>query len=250
MRVGIRRAATILVGAGVLVLAWAALVWVWQDPFTAVYTLWQQHRLQGQYAQVQRAWVAHHPARPDAPTVASEKAMVASDAGAFQRQAKLGQAIGKISIPRIGLNMILVYGTDHDSLIRGPGVDPRGRLPGANRLVYIAGHRTTYLAPFAHIDEIQKGDLIRIEMPYGTFVYRAFRHEIVPADDMAVLRSPHHELLRLQACHPRFFATHRYLVDAKLVQVELPHARGWTVASMPLLAPARSRRQLAHAATG
>jgi LPXTG-site transpeptidase (sortase) family protein len=56
-------------------------------------------------------------------------------------------------------------------------------------------------------------------MPYATFVYRATRHTVVPADDLAVLKSPKHEELILQACHPRFFATHRYLVYASLVSV-------------------------------
>jgi sortase A len=85
--------------------------------------------------------------------------------------------------------------------------------------VYIAGHRTTYLAPFSHIDAIRDGDVIRLQMPYATFVYRAFMHRVVKASDMSVLRSPNHEVLELQACHPRFFATHRYIVYAKLVSV-------------------------------
>ena len=94
-------------------------------------------------------------------------------------------------------------------------------MPGQNRLVYIAGHRTTYLAPFSHIEQIRPGDPITLEMPYATFRYRAVRHVIVPADDLAVLRSPRHELLALQACHPRFFATHRYIVYARLRSVKL-----------------------------
>jgi sortase (surface protein transpeptidase) len=57
-------------------------------------------------------------------------------------------------------------------------------------------------------------------MPYGTFLYRVVRHLIVPATDLAVLRSPRRELLALQACHPRFFATHRYIVYAHLVAVD------------------------------
>src|SRR5204863_2323175 len=126
---------------------------------------------------------------------------IAADAATFRRETHSGQAIGRIVIPRLGLHMILVDGTDHDSLTRGPGRDLRSYMPGQNRLVYIAGHRTTYLAPFAHIDAIRAGDYIRLELPYGPFVYRAFRHEIVPATDMAMLRSPKHELLRLQACH-------------------------------------------------
>jgi sortase A len=92
-------------------------------------------------------------------------------------------------------------------------------MPGQDRLIYIAGHRTTYLAPFSHIDAMRAGDIIRLEMPYATFVYRAFKHRIVAATDLAVLHSPTHEVLLLQACHPRFFATHRYLVYAKLVSV-------------------------------
>jgi sortase A len=93
-------------------------------------------------------------------------------------------------------------------------------MPGQNRLVYIAGHRTTYLAPFSHIDDIRPGDYIRLQMPYATFVYRAYTHRIVLANDLSVLRSPRHELLELQACHPRFFATHRYIVYARLVAVQ------------------------------
>ena len=115
--------------------------------------------------------------------------------------------------------MVLVNGTDHDSLTHGPGRDPQSFMPGQNRLVYVAGHRTTYLAPFSHIDAIRPGDTIRLELPYATFTYRATRHRIVAASDLSVLRSPRHELLELQACHPRFFATHRYIVYAALVSV-------------------------------
>ena len=61
--------------------------------------------------------------------------------------------------------MILVDGTNHDALVRGPGVDRRTHLPGEGQLVYVAGHRTTYGAPFAHIDRLRKGDLIEMEMP-------------------------------------------------------------------------------------
>jgi sortase (surface protein transpeptidase) len=56
-------------------------------------------------------------------------------------------------------------------------------------------------------------------MPYSTFVYRAGWHRVVTADNVSVLRSPRHELLALQACHPRFFASHRYIVYARLVSV-------------------------------
>ena len=56
-------------------------------------------------------------------------------------------------------------------------------------------------------------------VPYGTFSYRVTRHLIVRDNDVSMLRDRGHEVLRLQACHPRFFATHRYIVDAKLVSI-------------------------------
>jgi sortase A len=116
--------------------------------------------------------------------------------------------------------MILVNGTDHDSLTKGPGRDRRTYMPGEGQLVYIAGHRTTYLAPFAHIERLRSGNSVTLEMPYGTFLYRVFKHEIVDANDLAVLRSNGHDVVALQACHPRFFASQRYIAYARLVRVE------------------------------
>jgi sortase A len=214
-----RRIGTGLVIVGVAGLAWVLVVWQWQDPFTALYTKYEQHRLARQYSHLASTWQA--PATADA-------AAVARAAAAYRRDTHAGEAIGKIVIGRLGLHMILVDGTDEGSLEKGPGRDLRTYMPGQDRLVYIAGHRTTYLAPFAHINDIRAGDYITLELPYGTFLYRAFRHEIVPATALGVLRSPRHELLRLQACHPRFFASHRYIVDARLVHVTLPDGRSYS----------------------
>jgi sortase A len=217
MRRVLRLVGLVMIVGGVLGLAWSVTVWQWQDPFTGLYTRWEQRHLSSEYSGLAKQWKPPSHARVD------ERAAVQRDATAFRRGTHAGEAIGRIVIGRIGLSMVLVDGTDHDSLRKGPGRDLRTFMPGENRLVYIAGHRTTYLAPFAHIDDIRPGDYIRVEVPYATFVYRAFRHVIVPATDLAMLRSPKHELLRLQACHPRFFATNRYIVDARLVSV---HPRG------------------------
>jgi sortase A len=102
-------------------------------------------------------------------------------------------------------------------------------MPGEHELVYIAGHRTTYLAPFSHIEHLRRGDLVTLTMPYGTFVYRITHHVIVPGDDLAVLKSHHREVIALQACHPRFFATHRYIAYASLVHFSLPDGKGFDV---------------------
>jgi sortase A len=120
-------------------------------------------------------------------------------------------------VPRLKLNAVVVNGTDTSSLRKGPGRDPRSFFPGQGALVYIAGHRTTYAAPFSHIDELVRGDRVTLDVPYGRFVYAVTSHSIVAADDLSVLRSHGHEVIALQACHPRFFATQRYIVWARPV---------------------------------
>jgi len=203
---------------GALALVWVVVVWRWQDPFTGLYTRWEQHKL-AQQLQHELA-TSPGPKFARSEPLSAEARAIELAATRFHHDAGVGQAIGRIVVTRLGLNMVLVNGTDEASLERGPGRDLRSYMPGQNRLVYIAGHRTTFLAPFSNINQMRPGDLIRLEMPYGTFVYRVFGHRIVPADDLSVLKSPRHELLVLQACNPRFFATQRYLVDARLALVE------------------------------
>jgi len=213
----------VLAAIGLLALSWVFVVWRWQDPFTALYTMWEQHKLAQQLQHEMGAEPA--PKLAHAESAGADARAIKLAAARFRRTAGVGQAIGRIIIPRLGLNMVVVNGTDDASLERGPGRDLRSYMPGQDRLIYIAGHRTTFLAPFSHIDAIRPGDPIKLEMPYGTFAYRAVRHVIVPADDLAVLKSPLHELLALQACNPRFFATQRYIVYGRLVAVEARNGR-------------------------
>ena len=215
MRKASRIFGSLLIVAGVLTLAWVVVVWRWQDPFTALYTHFEQARLSNTYEK--RANAFH--ARPTHGDLVSVQRQVASEARAYQRTLRTGDPVGRLHIGRIGLNMVVVQGTDHESLKKGPGHYVRSGLPGEGQLIYIAGHRTTYLAPFATINNIRVGDYIRFELPYGTFTYRATRHYVVADNAIAALKDTGTEILRLQACHPRFFATHRYLVDATLVGV-------------------------------
>jgi len=216
MRGRVHLLGTVLAVAGVLTLGWALLVWQWQDPFTALYTTWKQHQLASQYDKRARSFTT----TISGPTVKAERAGIAREAKLYRMSSKRGQVIGRLRVPRMGVNMLLVNGTDHDTLKKGPGRDERTFMPGEDRLVYIAGHRTTYLAPFSHIDRLRRGDRVTIEVPYGTFIYAVTRHRIVKSTDLSVLRSPRHELVELQACHPRFFASHRYIAYAKLLRVE------------------------------
>jgi len=209
---------TLMILAGVLTLGWVVVVWQWQDPFTALYTHWQQSRLSHAY---ERRVEAFHPTLPPAKhrDLAAVERSVATEARAYGRTLHEGDAVGRIRIGRIGLKMVVVQGTDHDTLKKGPGHYLASGLPGEGELIYIAGHRTTYLAPFAYINAIKVGDYVSLEVPYGTFTYRVTRHYVVPADQVSILQNHGREILRLQACHPRFFATHRYIVDARLVGV-------------------------------
>jgi sortase A len=218
-----RIAGTVLIVAGVLMVAWTVVVWRWQDPFTALYTRYQQHKLASSYQHLLASFPAPHYAA--GATLAEARSEVRSEARTYRLHAKPGSAIGRIRIPRLGLNMVFVNGTDHETLKKGPGRYLGSFMPGEGQLIYVAGHRTTYLAPFSHIDSLRRGDRVTLAMPYGTFEYSVTRHVIVPADDLAVLRSHGREVLALQACHPRFFATHRYIAYAKLVRFSLPSGR-------------------------
>jgi sortase A len=224
---------TLMLVGGVAVLVWVLVVWRWQDPFTALYTTWKQHQLSQSYDRRAKAYRLPEPSPKTAAARVVSAGQIRGEARRYRLASKRGQAVGRLHVPRLGLNMVVVDGTDHDSLMKGPGLDRRSYMPGEGQLVYIAGHRTTYLAPFAHIERMKAGDSVTIEVPYGTFHYRVFTHRIVQADDLAVLHSRGREIVELQACHPRFFASHRYIVYARLTRID---PRG----AAPMRAPARS----------
>lgn len=224
---------TLMLVGGIAVLVWVLVVWRWEDPFTALYTTWKQHQLSQSYDRRVKAYRLPEPSSKTASARVVTAGQIRAEARRYRLASTRGQAIGRLHVPRLGLNMVVVDGTDHDSLMKGPGLDRRTYMPGEGQLIYIAGHRTTYLAPFAHIERMKAGDPITIEVPYGTFHYRVFTHRIVQADDLAVLHSRGREIVELQACHPRFFASHRYIVYARLAQID---PRG----AAPLRAPARS----------
>jgi sortase A len=216
MRRTARILGAVLAVAGVLALAWAITVWRWQDPFTGLYTRYEQGKLA---RSLDRQFSAYRPLTKRLASRQDWQHEVAVAAARYRRATHAGEAIGRILVPRLGLNMVLVDGTDEASLEKGPGRYLGSGMPGQGRLVYIAGHRTTYLAPFSHIDSLRRGDRVTLELPYARFVYRITGYRIVPSDDLAVLRSHGHESLELQACHPRFFATHRYIAYALPVRV-------------------------------
>ena len=129
-----------------------------------------------------------------------------------------GDALGRIRLPAIAASFVMVQGTDGASLRKGPGHYPETALPGEPGTVAVAGHRTTYQAPFRRLDDLDVGDEVRLEMPYGTFSYRVERTRIVPADALWVTRSVGHPQVVLTACHPLYSAAQRIVVFARLVR--------------------------------
>ena len=235
VRLVARISGSLLIGAGALGLGWALLVWQWQDPFTALYSAHEQARLSESYARLVASY-GPFSARPTgratpARQATSAASLVRREAYRLRPTLRPGPPLGRLRARRLGLSAVVVAGTDVESVQKGPGWYTGSFLPGEGELVYVAGHRTTYLAPFARIDRLQPGDLVRLEMPYATFLYRVRRHVIVPASDVGRLRSRGREVLALQACHPRFFATQRYIVYAEPVRVAPRHGRPYAIAA-------------------
>jgi sortase A len=226
MRRAARILGTLMVVAGIGALAWAITVWQWQDPFTAALNELEQRELADRFEQS----LEERDSRLAARGAAGETLPAA--AAAWRRQAKRGDAVARLRLPSIGVDEIVVNGTDSASLERGPGRYLGSAMPGEGELVYLAGHRTTYGAPFSRIDSLRKGDRVFLETPYATFEYAVTGHRIVPATQVSVLRSKGFEQLALQACHPRFFATHRWIAYAKPVRVT---PRGGTTATAEAL---------------
>jgi sortase A len=243
VRRAIRILGTLLVASGICLLLWSGIVWRWQDPFTALYTTYQQHRLAEGFDQRLAAYAPSVELRRSAAGsgtawIVQEERLVAKEARAYRKRLRAGDPLGRLRVPRLHLSILVVAGTDHNSLTKGPGWYMGSFLPGEGQLIYIAGHRTTYLAPFAAIQSLRPGDTATLELPYGTFVYRITGHAIVASDDLAQLRSHGREVLALQACHPRFFATHRYIAYARPVRVLPRGGRPYSAKSQPTPATA------------
>ena len=145
---------------------------------------------------------------------------MAAAAKALARSRRDGQAVAELRIARIGLHAIVVRGTSPADLREGPGLIAGTPLPGERGTTAIAGHRTTYGAPFRHLDALRRGDAITLRLPYASFRYRVEGRRIVDPGDLSVLRRVGHDRLVLSACHPLFSAARRIVVLARLTGVD------------------------------
>jgi sortase A len=236
----LRILSTALITAGIVILADVGATLLWKEPLSSVYASIKQ----GEAEDELQALEERFPSPADLRAVAGAKNLeqrVKQLADLFEDEIRHGEAIGRIHIARIGLDIVVVEGTDTASLQKGPGhytlaesldlarQGDGSALPGQHKTMGIAGHRTTYLAPFRRINEIRDGDEIVLEMPYATFTYEVQKHEIVDPSAVRIVRNVGYDRLVLTACHPLYSAAHRWAVFAKLTQISLfaPGNRIW-----------------------
>jgi sortase A len=215
MRRVLRICSTVLIVAGALLLADGVATVLWQEPVSSLYARAQQDRLGDELAELERAVPAPVERRVLA-RLSDARRRLSFAARAMGRRAEAGDALGRLRAPAIGLSTVVVQGTAAGDLRDGPGHYPGTPLPGQRGTVAIAGHRTTYGAPFRDVDDLEPGDRIELDMPYGHFAYRVERTRIVPPSAVEVVRRVTYDRLVLTACHPLYSAAERIVVFARL----------------------------------
>jgi sortase A len=199
MRAALRFVASVMMVSGALLITDAAITLLWQEPVSAFVAERQQAKL--------------------------KDALFDPPDRVLRREPLEGDAIARIEIPAIGVSEYVVEGTDTGDLRKGPGHYPETPLPGDPGTAAIAGHRTTYGAPFRNIDDLERGGVIRVDMPDGRFVYRVEETKIVDDSDLSVLEPVGHRRLMLSACHPLYSAAERVIVFARQVRRESSRVR-------------------------
>jgi sortase A len=199
---------------GVALIADGLLTIFWQEPLTALQQAHSQAALRTDLPRLQQIL--------DQEVPASSRLMpttrVHRQATRLLNERSSGSAIGTLDIPKIGLKTVIVENTDHDALTKGPGHYKGTVLPGIDGTVGIAGHRTTYGAPFRHVDELRTGSEILVKMPYGEFTYKVYAKRVTsPGDASALVSHSDQRKLVLTACTPLYSATHRIVISARLV---------------------------------
>jgi len=219
MRRLIRDISSVLIISGLLLLVDAGVTLIWQEPVTAVIAVIERSNVNTQFLNYHSdplTALDQHVLR----TLGSSDSRIAFLARKEQRQVSSGDAIGTIEIASIGVDDNIIQGTDTANLQRGPGHYPSTSFPGLGQTVAIAGHRTTYLAPFRNINTLVKGNKIVVTMPYGRFTYVVQYHQIVAPTALWVINNVGYDRLVLSACNPLYSAAQRIIVFARLQHVE------------------------------
>lgn len=123
----------------------------------------------------------------------------------------VGEPVGELSIPSIGVTRMIVAGTDQTQLRRGPGWMPGTPLPGQAGNSVVAGHRTTYGQPLHNLDKMELGDLIHVKTVQGDFTYKLIELKVTEERDTSVLDGTDDNRITLIACHPKYSRRQRLI---------------------------------------
>jgi sortase A len=214
VRTALRGLGQVLITLGLVVLLFV----VYELKVTNLYTGREQSALADE---VEREWAALPAPSPGGP-------------GEAPREVPLGKGFAKIYLPDLGdYEKVVVEGTSVADLKRGPGHYRGTALPGEVGNVAIAGHRTTYGAPFHDLDELVPGDAIVLETRTAWFTYALRSKRVVPPSAVEVTfpvpgrrgARPTERLLTLTTCHPKFSARSRLVLQAVLTEA-LPKSEG------------------------
>ena len=218
MRRLIRDVSSVLILSGLLLVLDAGVTLIWQEPVTAAIGLVLRDQVNQRFESYRTAPLSV--VQRDALVgLRSRRQRIAYLARVERREVRTGDGIGRIVIPKIGAGYTIIQGTDELSLEKGPGHYPATAFPGMGQTVAIAGHRTTYLAPFNKINELRPGNKIVLTMPYGRFTYLVQYTRIVLPTALWVTRNVGYERLVLSACNPLYSAAQRIIIFARLKSV-------------------------------
>lgn len=209
-----------MITAGLVILADAGLTLAWKEPLSSIYAQFKQNAASGQLDAIRADFLGDKKVLDLGPTKNVNR-RAGQLADLFEKKLIDGKPFGEIKIPDIGVDFVVFQGTSEGDLAKGPGHYPTTALPGQGRTIGIAGHRTTYLAPFNKIDKINIGDEITLKMPYADFTYKVTSTKIVEPTDVQIVDDVGRERLVLTACHPLYSAAQRYAVFADLEDVSL-----------------------------
>lgn len=140
---------------------------------------------------------------------------------AYWESLEMGGVFGRLVIPAIELDVVVVKGTERQQLMKGPGWIVQTDMPGPTGNCGISGHRTTYGAPFREVDVLEPGEEVTLFSPFRKYEYEVAETLVVRPHETWVVDSTEEPMLTLTACHPPYSAAYRIVVRAGLKDVEV-----------------------------
>lgn len=203
-----------LIVAGLAVLLYVPATWAWS------YIV--QRGLPAEFDRQTAAAVSMNQEVLDGLQGAADAEKLNQLAATFRAGLQNEQTIARIEIPRIGVNDIVVEGTNEGALLKGPGHLVETPLPGMGGNFAVAGDRVLYGGPFLNLDEVENNDEIILQTPYGNFNYTVVNKAITVPEDVSMLQPVvGQELITLITCDPPWDTSHRLIIQGRLTNASL-----------------------------